>query len=212
VRLKWLGIHRLRVLQYELGEGGGIPRSHRNAECRLLTEEEALAFAVDPALGLEEQWIRDAFARGELCLAALDGGQLLGYAWLAFGDAPCAGGVWTRLGPGVRQVHAMFVRPGYSAPRIAHALNALAERAPLWHGRRVTVSFVDADEYAALMPLQRAGARTLGHVVCARLFGTVVAWRSAGVRRAGLRFCAPPPGAIADRMEPWFRQSPPSSA
>jgi GNAT superfamily N-acetyltransferase len=212
MRLKWLGIHWLRVLQYELGEDGGIPRSHRNAQCRLLSEEEALAFAVDPALGLEEQWIREAFARGELCLAALEGGRLVGHAWIAFGDAPCGGGVWARLGPGLRHVHAMFVRPGYSARRIAHALNAHAERAPLWHGRRVTVTFVEAHEYAALLPLQRAGSRTLGHVVCARLFGKVVAWRSAGVRRAGLRFCAPPAGAIADRMEPWLQQSPPSSA
>ncbi|HEX6266969.1 MAG TPA: hypothetical protein VFZ81_08725 [Burkholderiales bacterium] len=202
MRLKWLGIHVLRVMQHEYGDGGVVPRSHRNVACRVLGEEEVLAFAVDPALELDEQWVRSAFARGALCLGAVENGRLLGYTWLGFRDTPCAAGVWIALDASLRYAHRSFVRPGYRRQRIVQALRALAERPEQWRGRRASVSVDEA----------RPGASTLGYAACATIFGILIALRSPGLRRAGIRFYAPPPARIADRMQAWPDRSPHSSA
>jgi GNAT superfamily N-acetyltransferase len=209
---RYLGVNFLRVMQYECGDGGGIPRSERNAECRVLSEDEVLAFAVDPELELDEQWVRGAFARGAVCLGAVDSGRLLGYAWLAFCDTPYARGVWIHLDPDMRYLHKSFVRPGYRGQRIIHALHAFADRPELWRGRHASVNFVEADNFASLAALQRVGSRTLGYAAYARIFGAVVAFRSLGVRRAGIRLSAPPPAGAADRMAAWPDRNPPSCA
>ncbi|HEX2197969.1 MAG TPA: hypothetical protein VHG88_05005 [Burkholderiales bacterium] len=192
------GITRVQVLQHRPGEGAFAPRCHRNVACRVLAQDEVLAFAVDTALELDEAWVRSEFALGAVCLGAVEGGRLLGYTWLAYVDAD------------LRYSHKSFVRPGYRRQRVLSALHALADRTELWRGRRASVSFVEADD-ATSLALQRAGSRSLGYAVYAKVFGTLIAWRSAGVRRAGIRLYAPPP-AGADRMQPWPDQSPHSSA
>ncbi len=207
----YLGMNCVQVLQHLPGACPLPPRSHRNAQCRVLAEDEVLAFAVDPALDLDEAWVRRAFARGAVCLGAVECGRLLGYTWLAFGDTPYARGVWLELDSGLRYSHKSFVRPGYRGLRIIQALHALADRTELWRGRRASVSLVDADNHPSLCSLQRAGSLTLGYAVYTMIFGAVIVWRSAGVRRAGIRLYAPRP-AGADRMQPWPHQSPHSSA
>jgi GNAT superfamily N-acetyltransferase len=209
---RYLGMNCLRVLQYECGEGGGIPRSQRNAECRVLSEDEVLAFAADPELELDEQWVRGAFARGAVCLGAVDNGRLLGYTWLAFCDTPYTSGVWIHLDPAMRYLHKSFVRPGYRGQRIIHALHAFADRPDLWRGRHASINFVDVDNFASLAALQRVGSRTLGYATYARIFGTVIAFRSPGLRRAGIDLYAQPARRIADRMRAWADPDRQSSA
>ena len=74
------------------------------------------------------------------------------------------------------------------------------------------MNFVEADNAASLAALQRTGSRPLGTIACLRVFGALLVYRSAGVRRAGISFYAPPARRIADRMRAWLEQRPRSSA
>jgi GNAT superfamily N-acetyltransferase len=191
---RYLGMNFVRVMRDEAGElRRAASQAHRGLHCRVLSEREVLAFAADPQLELAEQWVRGAFARGAVCLGALQRGRLLGYTWLAFGDTPYASGVWVGLDAQLRYSHKSFVRPECRGQRIIQALHALGDRPELWRGRRASVNFVEADNFASLAALERAGARTVGYATYAKIFGTVVAFRSPGVRRAGIRFYARAP-------------------
>jgi hypothetical protein len=209
---RYLGMNFLHVMQHDVGAASRAAGAPRKVECRELSEDEVLAFAADPALELDPQWVRGAFARGAVCLGALQNGRLLGYNWLAYGDTAYAAGVWIELDDSLRYSHKSFVRPEHRGQRIIQDLHALADRPELWRGRRASVNFVDADNFASLAALERAGARTLGYASYARIFGALIAFRSPGLRRAGIRLCAPPPARIADTMQAWPDRSPRSSA
>ncbi len=208
---RYLGMNCVLVLQSEPGALRALPL-HPRMQCRQLAEREVLAFAADPYLRLDERWVRAAFARGAACLGALESGRLVAYTWIAFGDTQYAPGVWIGLDRSLRYVYKSFVRPEYRGRRIIHALHALAERPELWGGRRASVSFVDADNFASLAAFERTGARVLGHATYAKIFGAVIAFRSAGLRRAGISLYAAPQRLAADRIEPWLLQDPRSSA
>jgi hypothetical protein len=209
---RYLGMNFLHVMQQGVGDATRAAGGQRRFVCRELSEEEVLAFAADPALELDAQWVRSAFARGAVCLGALQNGHLLGYTWLAYGDTAYAAGVWIELDESLRYSHKSYVRPEHRGKRIIQALHGLADRAELWRGRSASVNFVDADNFASLAALERAGARTLGYAAYAKIFGTLIAFRSPGLRRAGIRLCTPPPARIADTMQAWPDRSPRSSA
>jgi hypothetical protein len=208
---RYLGMNFLHVLEHGVGDAARAADPQRRLECRPLGEDEVLAFAADPALDLDPRWVRSAFARGAVCLGALKDRKLVGYTWLAYGDTPYAAGVWIELDPSLRYSHKSFVRAEYRGQRIIQALHALADRPELWRGRRASVNFVDADNFASLAALERAGARTLGYATYAKIFGALISFRSPGLRRAGIRLCAPP-ARIADTMQAWPDRSPRSSA
>jgi len=202
---RYLGMNCLRVMRHDVGDATRAAAAPSGLECRELAEPEVLAFAADPALGLDPQWVRGAFARGAACLGALRDGRLLGYNWLAYADTPYAAGVWIGLDASLRYSHKSFVRPECRGQRIIQALHALADRPGLWRGRCASVNFVDADNFASLAALERAGARTLGYATYAKIFGAVLAFCSPGLRRAGIRLYAPRRPGFAARMPGWDR-------
>ena len=208
---RYLGISCLRVLERAPGMAS-VARSPAGIACRALTEKEVVAFAADPTLQMDAQGVRSAYARGGVCLGALRGGRLVGYTWLAYGDTPYARGVWIALDPSLRYSYKSFVRPECRGQRIIQALHAHADQPALWRGRRRSIDFVAAENFASLTALDRTGARTLGYVTYVRLFGALIAFRSAGVRRAGIWLYAPPARRIADRMRACLDPSQRSSA
>lgn len=205
------GISCLRILQRKPGVASAAP-APAGIECRALTEQETASFAADPALHMDVQWVRSAYARGTVCVGALQRGRLVGYTWLAYGDTPYARGVWIALDPSLRYSHKSFVRPEWRGQRIIRALHAHADQPAFWRRRRSSIDFVAAENFASLSALDRTGARTLGYVIYVRLFGALIAFRSAGVRRAGIWLYAPPARRIADRMRACLDQSQRSSA
>lgn len=196
-----LGINFLQVLQRDLGEAAATgPCGHEGIECRMLSEAEALAFATDPALELKPSWVRDAFARGSVCLGAVHAGRLIAYTWLAYSDTEYARRVWVRFGGGFRYSYKSFVRPEHRGRRIVQALHALADHPLLRSGRRHALNLVDAANRPSFAALRRAGSRTVGYVGYAKCFGRLIAFHSPGARRAGIRIYDPAPARIAARM------------
>lgn len=187
---RYLGMNVVIVVRRALA-GNARPPAQPGVECRPLSEAEALALAGDPRLELGEQWIRDAYARDCVCLGAFARGELVGYTWLAFGDTPYEDGIWIGLDERLRYTHKSFVRPECRGRRIIQALLALAERPELRRGRHFTVAFVNADNRPSLAAFERSGFRDIGFVAYLKCFGAVLAFRSPGVRRAGISLYKP---------------------
>lgn len=188
---RYIGVNVVLVLRRVLAGAPRVPCARADLECRPLGEAEALALAADPRLELSEQWIRQAYARDCICLGALVHGQLLGYTWLAFGDTPYEDRVWIGFDERLRYSYKSFVRPECRGERIMQSLHAVADRPELRRGRHFTVTFVNADNEASLAALERSGSRRIGFAVYARWFGLVLAYRSSGLKRAGISLYKP---------------------
>ena len=197
---RYLGVSVDRVMKRELGGAAQPPGERPGLECRVLNEAEVLDFACDPELELSEARVRDAYAAGNLCLGAIEGGVLLGYTWLAYGDTRLSDGVWVGFGPEFRYSYKTFVRPAHRGQRIVQALHALADSQELRRGCAFALDVVAVNNLPSLAALRRTGSVPVGHAVYARCFGLLLVLRSPGLMRAGIEIYRPTPGRIAARM------------
>jgi GNAT superfamily N-acetyltransferase len=156
-----------------------------------LGEDELLAHCADPALEMTAASARAAFARGDHCVGALEGGRLLGYAWFAFAPTPESGGMWLGFGADAAYSYRHFVRPECRGRRIAGRLLPAADALCAARGRSRCLILIHEHNLASIRACERSGARTVGHAVCLTAFGWLLCWRSPGTKRHGLRFFRP---------------------
>jgi hypothetical protein len=157
----------------------------------LLAESELLPFCGEAALDLSPGTARAAFARGDLCVGALEQGRLLGYAWFAFGATPESAGVWVEPGPAARYTYKHFVRPECRGRGLLAGMLRAADAASAARGRSRCVTLIYTYNRASIRASERAGARTAGYVATLRLFGRLLCWRSPGAAREAIRLFKP---------------------
>ena len=187
-----VGLSAFRVLARPLADaascGADVPGGIR---CRLLAEDELLSHCWDRELELSEKSARAAFARGDLCVGALEGERLVGYAWYAFGATPESRGVWLDFAPQLRYSYKHFVRPGERGRRIAAGLLPAGDALCRERGRSGCLTLVHTHNRASIRASERTGARTAGFAAYLKVFGRVLCWYSPGAKALGLRFFRP---------------------
>lgn len=194
-----LGIRLLRVFRRPVG---AFAREHCGCDVvfRLLSEPEARSAFADAELGIPEAFVRAAYGRGDVCMAALERARVLGYAWLTVGRSPHASGLWIEPHSGAAYLYDVFVRPECRGKRIAPWLYVAVDRFLTQRGRRSVLSGIDWDNEASIKAARRAGAQEAGAVALVRIFGKHLAWCSRAVGASGLRFARP------RRLRPQMRQ------
>jgi GNAT superfamily N-acetyltransferase len=186
---RFLKIHVFRITSRPLREQSYQPAGIR---LRQVDEAELLPYCADPEMQLPVDHVRAAFARGDVCAAAFDGGRLAGYEWFAHGRAPHIDSVWVEFAADARYAYKQFVRAQYRGRRIAAGLSTHVDD---WHRRRGftrAISMIDLDNNASWRSEARLGARTAGYAGYVRWFGRCIAFRSPGARRLRLRLYSSP--------------------
>jgi GNAT superfamily N-acetyltransferase len=185
-----LGLSLYQVLSRPLDPAAGATAAGP-VRFTLLSENELLPHCADPELELSARTVRAAFARGDLCAGALEGGRLLGYAWFAFGATPESAGAWVEFDARSRYTYKHFVRRACRGRRIAAGLLAAADALCVERGCNRCVTLIYTYNRASIRASERTGARTAGYVATLRLFGRLLCWRSPGARREGVRVFKP---------------------
>jgi GNAT superfamily N-acetyltransferase len=158
---------------------------------QLASEAQLLPHCAEAELELSQRHVREAFARGELCVAAFHGSKLVGYQWLAFRPTPHVGGVWVEFDQRSRYSYKKFVRPDYRGQRIALGLSTHADQLCRERGRATTVGFIRLDNAASWHASARLGSRTVGYAGYIAFASRFLAFRSPGARSWGFRFYKP---------------------
>ena len=194
------GVHVVRIMSRPLTRFPGEAwRKNISIAYRLIrNERELLPHCANPDLNLPRAFVRAAFARGDICVAAFDGSRLVGYQWLAFGPAPHIDGIWVDCYRTARYGYKQFVIPEYRGQRIAAALCTHGDSWSRRRGCTHTVSFIDLDNKASWRASSRVGNRTVGYACYVELFGMVFAFRTAGVKQLGFRFYRPEGHAVPE--------------
>lgn len=171
---------------------------------RLLDADDLARASADPRLEMPAPFLRDALARGDFCVGALEGDRLIAYVWRAFGPTPVPPDLWIHFGLNHRYGYKGFTLPQHRGQRLQDAVSYATDRLCLERGRTHAVAFVETHNFASLIADRRRGNVVSGYALSARLFGRRILWNSPGARRTGVRLAraageplgsAPPAGA-----------------
>jgi len=157
----------------------------------LIGEEEALELCKDPALDLRPHAVRQAFARGDRCVGAIDGATLAGYCWLAFAPLHHLDGVWVECGQDAVWTYKSLVRPSHRGRGIAPALYRFADAQCRALGRSASVLCIEDHNAPSARAALNTGYAHAGYAAYLRGRNGVSAWYSGPVRRLGVRFYLP---------------------
>ena len=184
-----LGIHVWRVFIRPLGLS--LQTQPAAIEVRFITPADGDGLWTEGVLDLTAAKASAAFARGDVCIGAFDGGCLVAYAWLASQPAPHVDGLWMAFDPRAIYIYRAFVRPEYRGRRIAPALYSFADTVFLSQGKKYAVICVSIYNRASIAAAQRSGALTAGYTAYWSAGSWFVAMHSAGAKRCGFRFYRP---------------------
>ena len=129
-----------------------LPDGHaRRFSFKQLTLDDALAASEDPDLDLSPDFVREAFARGDVCAGAYDGDHLVAYAWKTTECVPVAGSLWIRLEKdGCRYGYKSLVLPRYRGDRLGTSVGRVSDHVFVERGITRTVSVITLSNLASL--------------------------------------------------------------
>jgi GNAT superfamily N-acetyltransferase len=183
------GFRLFRFFSRELGAGQPDAPPAR-VDLRLMPERDVLGLCEDRELDLKHDGVRAAYARGDLCVGALDSGRVVGYCWLAFAPLHHLDGVWVEFGPSVAWTYKSLVRSSHRGKGIAPSLYRFADEACRGRGRSFSVICIESHNSASAAAALRAGYRDSGYALYLRSANSLRWWSSPAARRQGIRFNA----------------------
>src|SRR4051812_15144219 len=181
---QFLNLHLFRITRRHLREQPYLPPGIR---FRTAYERELLRYCGDTEMQLQENHVRAAFARGDLCAVAFIGSRLVGYEWFAHGRAPHIDSVWVEFDTDARYGYKQFVLPQYRGRRIAAGLSTHADNWYRGSGCTRAISMIDLDNDASWRSEARMGACTGGYAGYILWFGRCITFRSPAARKLKFR-------------------------
>lgn len=151
---------------------------------RRLSFEDALKAASDPNLQMSEAFVREAFAKGDICEATFDGTQLVAYGWRTTSRAIVTRDLWLQLtGTGLRYGYKIFVLPQYRGLRISYSNARYHDPLYVEAGIDTDIGYIDLHNTSSLKNAYRDPNRTCigfaGYLKCGRHYLT---FRTAAVK------------------------------
>jgi hypothetical protein len=136
-----------------------------------LTEKELLAFSKDPALDLDEPFIRDALGKGDRCFGILQDGKMASYGWYSQRPTDMSSELVFHFDPSSIYMYKGLTLHAFRGKRLHAVGMALALEAYTKEGARGIVSNVESNNFASLRSCYRLGYTDIGKVYIVRLNG-----------------------------------------
>lgn len=188
------GIRFFRFFTRDMGERMDYPES-AGITVEVLPEGDVLEHCNDAGLDLRAEMVREAYARGDLCLGAFKSSELVGYCWLAFAPVPHLDGVWVRFAASVAWTYKSLVRPAYRGRGIAAALYVGGDIVCAERERRHSVICVESHNRPSVSAALRANYQPAGYGGYVRRGMPLLTWSTPMARRHGVAFFLPPAAA-----------------
>lgn len=168
--------------------------THAGCSLRIATREELLRATANPDLQMTPAFVDYALSRGDICTAAFDGDNVVGYVWRAFVPTRHKDDVWLSFEAPYRYGYKALTLPAWRGRHLQEMLGPVADPLCIERGRTHAVGFIETHNYASITSSKRLGDRKIGVIGYLRIAGRVFPFRSAGARRAGFGF-GPKPDA-----------------
>lgn len=192
-QLKWrFGINLLRVVAWPLSTVAMSAGLFEILEYRSLNQTQVLALCQHTDLNLKADEVRAAYARGDVCVAAMDHGTIASYTWTARHTVPHEHGVWVSFDKNARYIYKSFTRETYRGRRIVSRVIAeLSNLCPTEDNIEYALACIDVQNLPSNRAFVRLGARTVGYAGYLRWFGRTFIFHSRGAKRHKFYFYVP---------------------
>jgi len=138
-----------------------------------------------PQYTLNEDFLRQASARGDRCVANFYDGELVGYGFVTRCFAPVTDQLGVKIGPKLQYRYKGWTHPAHRRKHLSHARGRINSRLfPQPHGQRM-VSYVEAHNFASRLTHEDVHPSFLGLCLILRLWGRDYAINSPAASRAG---------------------------
>ena len=133
-------------------------------------------------------FVDEALARGDICIGAFHGSEMVAWAWASFHKAPHDDGLWVHVEPPNNYGYKWFTKPAYRGKRIIGTLTLFRDKIAAESGCTHNMGFIETHNYASLHGSKRLGSQRVGYAGYFKLFGKAYPFRTPGVAKHGFRF------------------------
>jgi hypothetical protein len=133
-----------------------------------LDEETLLGAQRDSDLDLPDEFVTEAFAKGDSCYGFLDGDRLINFGWFSTAPTILCDDRMVCVPSGYVYSYKDFTHPSHRGQRLHAIGKTMALRAYLGLGYRGMVCSVSSTNLASLRSLHRVGAKEVGRLFVVR--------------------------------------------
>jgi len=156
-----------------------------------------LAAAERPELGIDETFVRNAFAKGDVCDAIHYNGQIVSFHWAAFNATHDHDGVFIEFGDDYRYNYFSYTLPEFRGRHLPRLFKPLRDLNSVARGRTRCISYISIDNDASMRAAEGNGNRRVGFAGYVARGPLFVAFRTPGARNCPMRFFKPKSSATS---------------
>jgi hypothetical protein len=162
-------------------------------EVRVASESEILRAAQDNSDELSVEFVRQAFLRGDICIAAFSGNQLVSYGWCSEKATLLSEDLLLTLGPGYFYGYKANTLRLHRGKGLHAAVTTYAGRELAARNGKGMIGYVNATNDRSLTSATRSGKLRAGLAILWRGESGIRAWYSRISRRAGIQLSSTSP-------------------
>jgi len=181
-----LGLHLWLVHTRPLQAEFELPAEHAvRFTFKRLTLNDALAASTDEANGMTPEFVRDAFARGDVCVGTFEQGKLVASGWRTTSRAPVTKALWLSLhGERMRYGYKALVMPPYRGMRLGTSNARHSDHYFVSKGITTAIAYVDLHNLPSMKSALRDPQRVrLGYAGFLNVGSRYWTFRTAEVRK-----------------------------
>jgi GNAT superfamily N-acetyltransferase len=183
------GLHLFSVYTGHHEIGGEVGTLPEGLEMHILTPTEVRRHVDEPRLDFRDASVTQALARGDVCIGAFEGDQLVAFTWRALKGpvphTPLWDVVWN---PGLVYRYKAYTLPEYRGLHIHEVLSKEIDRYLGEQGHTVGLSFIETHNFSSIRTLARKVRRRIGYAGYIQKSRLCFSFRTAGCRRLGFAF------------------------
>jgi hypothetical protein len=185
-RVFGLHVFTVQIGHHQAGETLPLPLG---LEMHILSPEEVRNHVNAPHLDFRVTSVNQAIARGDVCIGAFKGDELVAYTWRALrGPVPHTSGWEVIWNPGLMYRYKAWTSPTYRGFHIHDVLSKAIDQHLGELGHTKGLSFVETHNFSSLRTLARKTRRHIGYAGYIQRFGFFVPFRTPGCRQVGFAF------------------------
>lgn len=159
--------------------------ANRQYRYQFLDKASLLRYCEDSAYELSREFLDEALAKGDECLAVLAGDTLASYGWYSRKPTKISDDLALHFLPDHVYMYKGFTHDSFRGQRL-HAIGmTLALQEYLRRGYRGLISYVESNNFASLKSVYRMGYRNIGKIYIVRAGGNYYCTSTPGCRQYG---------------------------
>lgn len=186
-----VGLHVFAINSRPLDPNAAEDPLPPDESIRYLRYADVDAICANPMLGISQQMAASALARGDVCIAYFDRGQLVSYFWCGFTTTPMEAGLSVRVPNGYSYAYKAMTLPSHRGRHLQQKLTRANDRHLCREGYRFNIEYIATHNFAQRVASLRYGNRTVGYAGYVNRRGRIWVCRSPGAKRHGFEMLIP---------------------